>query len=73
MLKEPRSPSPEFGKDTFQVQKVFIKNIDATQRPAETQEQVYAHFAQFGQIIDFKVFQNRGLIRKERNVRVHQL
>lgn len=65
MLSEPRLHSPEHGDETFQIQKVFIKNIDANQKPAEIQAQIHAYFAQFGQIIDFKVFQKKGATTKK--------
>lgn len=65
MLSEPRLNSPEPRKETFQVQKVFIKNIHSNQKPAEIQAQIHGYFAQFGQIIDFKVFQNNGSLTKK--------
>lgn len=54
----------------FQVQKVFIKNIDPFAPLGRTEADVHAYFSQFGEIIDFKVLQNRELTSPPASLRV---
>ncbi len=70
MHREPADPSLDSEGVAFQVQKVFIKNIDPFAPIGRTETEVRAYFSQFGEIIDFKVLQNRAFKSPPSSLRV---
>lgn len=70
MHRESADPSLDPEGVAFQVQKVFIKNIDPFTPLGRTETDVHAYFSGFGEIIDFKVLQNRELRSPPASLRV---
>lgn len=57
--------------ESYQVQKVHIKNLDPNLEKVFTETLVCQYFGKFGNIIDFKVLQKCFLIRQGKNVCIH--
>ena len=57
--------------ESYQVQKVHIKNLDPNIDKVYTEKIVCEYFGQFGNIIDFKVLQKCELNRQGKNVCFH--
>ena len=58
------------GNDSYQIQKIFIKNLNPNLSIQQTQVNLYDYFSLFGLIIDLKVLKNRELIRQKWDFRI---
>ena len=65
MNEEDRS-FPGFSIEKFQVQKIYVKNLNPKIDLAQTHKDIFEYFSLFGTVIDSKVLTNREIKRKKR-------